>query len=120
MCVTSMISDHYGKKWTDQYPDVFQPKVIPTWPPAQLPQQPTLTQEQIDKLLYKEVPLTRKEFDELKKEVQEMKELMLKAIKYDEVNNEPKCAMDEKVELITKIAELVGVDMNEVLKGLQK
>jgi archaellum component FlaC len=62
-----------------------------------------------------EVAVTRYEFDELKREVLEMKELLKRAIEYDKKNNEPDCHIDEKIEKLRKIAELVGVDLKDVL-----
>ena len=59
-------------------------------------------------------PVSREEFDALKKEMEELKKLLKAAKEYDEKTGQPDCHMDEKVELIKKIAELVGVD----LKGI--
>ncbi len=91
MCVVSMIGDHYGEKIPMVYPWAVQPNS--------------------PNLVY---PVSREEFDALRKDVQEMKELLLKAKAYDEANGEPDCAMEEKVELLKRIAELVGVDLTEV------
>lgn len=52
--------------------------------------------------------------EKLKKEVEELKKLLLAAKAYDEALGEPHCETDEKVALIKKLAELVGVDMKEV------
>lgn len=57
---------------------------------------------------------TREEFEALKKEVEELKKLLLAAKEYDEKTGEPDCEIDEKVEVIKKIAKLVGVDMESV------
>ena len=43
-----------------------------------------------------------------------MKALLIRAKEYDERNNEPHCEMEEKVELLKKIAAAVGVDLSEV------
>jgi hypothetical protein len=120
MCVTSMITQHYGDKWEKQWPDPIKPwnpqdSSIST--PESLPKY--LTQAQIDKLINLEQPISRKEFDILKKEVEEMKTLMIKAIQYDKEHNEPHCEQEEKIALIRKMAKLVGVDMSEVLNGLE-
>ena len=60
--------------------------------------------------------VSRGEFESLRKEVQEMKELLKKAIKYDESHNQPECQIEEKIELLRKVAKLVGVDLDDVLK----
>lgn len=59
--------------------------------------------------------VTKAEFDALKRDVEDIKELLKRAKKYDEENGEPNCEVDEKVDLIMKIAELVGVDLGEAL-----
>lgn len=104
MCVVSMISDHYNDKWKERWPIPGYPTQPPTesTPPSIFINQPA--------------EITRAEFEELKKEVQEMKELLKRAKKYDEENNEPDCEMDEKVALLKKIADFVGVDMSEIFK----
>ena len=43
-----------------------------------------------------------------------MKALLIRAKKYDEDNNEPHCEMEDKVELLKKVAKYVGVDLKEV------
>ena len=61
--------------------------------------------------------VTREEFEKLRQEVHEMKELLRKAKIYDEVNNEKDCEMESKMEFLRKVAKLVGVDLDDVLKG---
>lgn len=100
MCVTSMIGDHYNDKWS--------PKWIPDPAPID-PNNPWTTFPQITP------QVTKQEFDELKKEVLEMKELLKKAIEYDKKNNQPECQMEEKIALLKKVAELVGVSLEDVL-----
>lgn len=87
MCVVSMIGDHYGDKWRNPPDWTFIPGVSPT----------------------------QQEFDELKKEVQEMKELLKRAKQYDIDNNEPDCEIDDKVAVLKKIAKLVDVNLEDVL-----
>jgi len=60
--------------------------------------------------------ITREEFDELKRQVLEMKELLKRAKDYDERNGEPECEVDDKMELLRKIAAAVGVNIDDVLK----
>ena len=45
-----------------------------------------------------------------------MKELLKAAKKFDEATGQPDCEMKEKVDLLRKIAKMVGVDFEEVLK----
>ena len=43
-----------------------------------------------------------------------MKKLLIRAAEYDKRNNEPNCEMEDKVALLKKVAEMVGVDLKEV------
>lgn len=92
MCVVSMIGDHYGERIPQQYPWV-QTTGINTNPLS---------------------PPTRMEFEALRRDVEEMKALLIRAKAYDEANGEPDCEIDEKVEILKRIAELVGIDLYEV------
>jgi hypothetical protein len=97
MCTVSMVGDHYMKIWPKRYP-----WVEPT-PPRQ---------NQTFVLDY--VP--RAEFDALRREVEDMKALLARAKDYDERNGEPDCEIDEKMAFLRKAAELVGIDLDDVLK----
>lgn len=91
MCVYSMIGDHYNDKWHQQY----------TW---------------VDSNTNKIVEYaTKEDLEELKRDVAEMKALLKRAKIYDEEHGEPDCQKDEKIALLRKIAELVGVDLEDVL-----
>lgn len=61
--------------------------------------------------------VTREEVDALRKEIQELRELLLAAKKFDNATGQPDCEMDEKVELLKRVADLVGVDLSEVFAG---
>jgi hypothetical protein len=84
-----MVGDHYRDKW---------------FPMPQVPD------SNFKFFIDPEAP-TRAEFDALKREVEEMKTLLIRAKKYDEDNGEPDCEMSEKVEILKKVAELVGVEL---------
>jgi hypothetical protein len=88
MCVVSMIGDHYSDKWKDL--------------------------GQFKNPLVNPIQVSRQEFDKLKAEVEEMKKLLIKAKLYDEQNNEPECEVEDKVALLKKVAELVGVSLEDV------
>lgn len=88
MCTVSMIGDYYGEKWGQpDYKWVF---------------------DNINNV-------TRQEFEALKKEVEDMKELLKRAKIYDEKNNEPDCELEEKMKKLREIANIVGVDIDEIL-----
>ena len=94
MCVVSNIGDNYRDSFPDRWPSI--PVYPNTWPSKS--------------------EVTKAEFEALKKEVEELKKLLLAAKEYDKKTGQPDCQMDEKVEFIKKLAEYVGVDINEVFK----
>lgn len=96
MCTYSMIAQHYTEKWYPNQIPVLEAPLV--WPP-------TIT----------ETGPTREEFDNLKKEVLDMKALLIKAKKYDKDNNQPDCETEEKIALIKQIAKLVGVDLQDAV-----
>ena len=106
MCVVSFIGDHYREKW-DPYKDIinpFQPlEPIPAIDPIDL-----------NKIFYPEPEVSKAEFEKLKKEVEELKILLKKAKIYDEVNNEPDCEIEEKMDFLRKVAALVNIDLDDV------
>lgn len=107
MCTVSMIGDHYGDKWfpQPQNPDRgFQP-----FDPAK-----RAGREDIVKILTGN-PVTREEFDKLKAEVAEMTQLLKRALEYDRKNNEPDCQMEEKMVLLRKVCDAVGINLDEIL-----
>jgi len=97
MCVVSMVCDHYRDMWTPKYVPHTVPFSVGSVGPA------------FDSI-------TRQEFDDLKRQVMEMKELLRRAKEYDELNNEPDCEVDEKMELLRRIAGAVGVSLDDVIK----
>jgi hypothetical protein len=100
-----MVTDWGINTWPNSHPNIW----INPLPPAQPLPAPTqhtyvLNQENISK----------KEFDDFKREFLEFKELVKRAIKYDADNNEPHCEVDSKVEIVRKVAAQLGVDMDDV------
>lgn len=91
-----MILDHHQEKW------------FPKGHPQQYFQQP-ITNPFVP-------PVDRQEFDQLKKEVEEMISLLKRAKEYDEKNNEPDCELEGKITLIRKVCEAVGVNIDEIFK----
>lgn len=101
MCVVSMIGDHYADKWGPRMPD---------WFPSEPRKKPGAT-------IIPPVNISREEFDALKRDVEEMKKLLKRAKEYDERNNEPDCEVEEKMDLLRRVAKLVGVELNDVIGG---
>jgi len=54
------------------------------------------------------------ELAKLKKEVEEMKELLKRAVQYDKDNNQPHCEQDDKIKFLKQVAEAVGVSLEDV------
>jgi len=103
MCTISMIGDHYRDMWK---PMPWYPNVLPQVP-APMPQAPiTITMPP---------EISRAEFDDLKRQVAEMKELLRRAKAYDEQNGEPECEIAEKMDLLRRVAKMVGVDLDDVI-----
>ena len=102
MCVTSMIADHYRDKWNDRFGQI-------TWPNTLQPVMPTGPSH------ITVIGVDQAEFNKLKAEVEELKALLAKAKKYDEETGQRDCEMADKVALVRKVAEMVGVDLGDVL-----
>lgn len=89
MCTVSFVGQHYDDQW--------RPQVTPftsatTWIQS----------------------ITREEFEQLKRDVAEMKELLIAAKRIDEVTGQPDCETAQKVELLKDIADALGVDLEDV------
>lgn len=93
MCVVSFLGDDYGRTFPNR------------WPSVPLQPQPIIVPGET---------VTREEFEELRKEIQELKLLLIAAKRYDEETGQRDCEKDEKVELIKQLAEAVGVDLEDI------
>jgi hypothetical protein len=106
MCTVSNVGDYwkddFNKRWPNINPNVYPLPDGTNWPTTPAGVKPFNSQEEIAKL---------------RKEMEELKLLLLAAKRYDEQMGEPDCEMDDKVALIKKIAKLVGVDMRDVFGG---
>lgn len=104
MCTVSNIGDNYRDNFAPRWPGIVHPN---TWPaqPSTMP----------DQTVYTPV-VSKQEFDALKKEVEELKQLLKAAKKFDEETGQPDCHMDDKVDFIKKLAEFVGVDLEDIFK----
>lgn len=88
MCVVSMIGDHFNDKWQHSH---------------------------YQKIFTNFSDVSREEFEALKKEVEEMKALLKRAKEYDEKNNEPNCEIEEKMAMLRKFADAVGIDLDDII-----
>lgn len=106
MCVVSMIGDWGKDKITS--PTYPWPTSIPT-----VTYITEITRAEFSELV-KKIDKTNSELQSLRNDILEIKQLLLRAKIYDEENNEPNCEMEDKVELLKRVAEMVGVDLNDV------
>ena len=89
MCAVSFV----GTGWGQTAPQIY-PWVVPN--PIQIQD------------------VSRGEVEALRQEVAELRKLLLAAKEFDRATGQPDCEMDEKVELIKRIAEVVGVDLDDI------
>lgn len=127
-----MVGDEYARTFPIRWPNVYpvtSPVTIYQTPPSQQPHQFAPTQDALrecavcgegrDYWLHalwepEPEPISREDFEALKSEVQELKALLLAAKRFDEATDQADCEMDEKVELIRRVADLVGIDVDDV------
>lgn len=93
MCTVSNMGDAYKRDFYDRWPNLVQ--TTTSLPPVNL-------------------GVPQEDFDALKAEVEELKLLLLAAKRFDDNTGQPECQMDEKVEFIKTLADMLGVDMEEV------
>jgi len=105
MCTVSMVGDFYRDTLPGKYPYIM-PHVFPDTNP---------TLPGFGQFFNAPPAITRAEFDALKAEVAQMKELLKRAKEYDERNHEPDCEVEEKMDLLRKVAKLVGVNLDDVI-----
>lgn len=87
MCTVSNMGDHYHNKWNEPLNQGYF---------ANLAQ------------------VSRSEFEALKKEVEEMKQILKIAKDFDDKTNQPHCEQESKIETLKKVAEIFGVDLTEI------
>lgn len=100
MCVVSSVGDDFTKGWPSNPANPWR-DVVPYPMPGPLGFIP-------------DNKVTREEFDALKKEVLELKRVLEAAKRYDESTGQPDCHHGEKVALIRKLAEVVGISMDDI------
>lgn len=93
MCTVSMITDgwndQFNKRWTEKY---------------YIPNGGFLGGIKSD------------EFLALKKEVEELKKLLLAAKEFDKKTGQPNCESSQKAALLRSVADALGVDINEIFE----
>jgi hypothetical protein len=103
MCTYSMVVDDWWEKWHKQHP----------YPPPYQPMQPIQPPQTFTFGSW----VSQADFDKLKAEVEEMKKQLAAALAQDKKDGLEGCERNkaDKHDLLRKIAELVGVDLKDVL-----
>ena len=126
MCTFSMIA----QDWYDRHPwrtppivpmqpsNPFGPQ-IPSIPPGGIA--PPENKQPIDwSQIFAAPEISRAEFDALKAELESLKKLLKAAKIYDEETGQKDCEDPEKVAMFRKLAELVGVSMEDIFPAAAK
>lgn len=98
MCVVSYVGDYWKDDFEDKWPNIYE-KIITE------PSPNTIDMNQF---------ATKEDIAAIRREIEELKKLLKAAIKYDEATNQPHCEMEDKIDLIKKVAEMVGVDLSDL------
>lgn len=91
-----MIGDYYGDKF----------RSLPTqpWGPGPV----TVTKDH------------SQEIAELRRDIEEMRALLKRALKYDEASGQPECGNDDKIAFLRRVAASVGLSLDDVFKPAAK
>ena len=113
MCTVSMISDHYHDKWNR--PNTGYPWVQPS--PGISPLRPNVDPIRDVELadLKRQLAVNREIMDMMRADIEEMKALLKRAKEYDERTGQHECESSDKVALLKKVAEAIGVEFDEKL-----
>jgi hypothetical protein len=96
-----------GDSWRPITPGIWP---LPTGPyPGPVTPRPTV--EQIDSIFDR---ISRAEFEALKREIEELKQLLTAAKKFDEATGQKDCEMEDKVRFLKQMAKHLGVDLSDV------
>lgn len=101
MCVVSAVGDYWKRDFEKKYPDVFE--TITTWPIVNGAQQIDISGL-----------ATKDDIEQIRKELTALKDLLKAAIKFDEEADQPHCENEDKIALIKKVADMVGVDLKDL------
>jgi|694.fasta_scaffold00983_30 hypothetical protein len=102
MCAVSMVTDYWQKN------DQWKYNGIPSIPGTPGVGFPT------GGLNYN--PVSRAEFEQLRKEMMELKELLKAAKAYDDLTNQHKCEKEENVKVLRRIAKALDVNLDDIFE----
>jgi hypothetical protein len=99
MCAVSMVTDYWNKNDKHKYNSI--PSVgLPTGGLAGLNYN----------------PVSRAEFEQLRKEMVELKELLKAAKSYDDLTNQHNCEKEENVKVLRRIAKALDVNLDDIFE----
>lgn len=103
MCVVSLIAKHYEDEFEKKpyKPWELNPPT-PAWPPVQYAVKEPSNAE------------LKKQIDELRIQILEMKQFLKEAIEYDKLYKQPGCENDLKIAFLKKVAESVGMTLEDI------
>lgn len=95
MCTVSMVTDYWKDNNLPKYPNImtYPNTGVAGWPPPQV---------------------SREEFEALRKDMQELKELLIAAKKFDVATNQHNCEKEENVKALIRIAKVLDVDFEDI------
>lgn len=93
MCVVSMVSDTFQRRWTSE------PDFLKAFERS------------------RDGSASAAEVAELRKEVEILKTLLIEALKYDRRTNQPECEDAQKVAFLLTVGDALGIDLRGALKG---
>lgn len=102
MCAVSAVGDYYKNGFKDRWPQIYDQV---SSPPQIFPIQQVID---INSLA------TKEDAEKIRLELAALKELLKAAIKFDEEASQPHCENEDKIALIKRIAEMVGVDLKDL------
>lgn len=102
MCTYSMIGDYARER----FKPYIQPHTVPQpyWDTYVAPSTGTSNIT---------IGVPQSEFDKLKREVEELKELLKAAKRIDELTGQADCENDEKMAVVRAVAKALGVDLDD-------
>lgn len=105
MCAVSAIIDYEIDRWSNNYNHFWDhPKKVDDLRGHYVPNNTYVINSGV----------TKEEFEAFSKEFLELKKLVQAALEFDKNSNQPHCEVDEKVAIVKKVAEQLGVSMEDV------
>lgn len=99
MCIYSAIGDYYDKNFQDNWPDIYRTVTQDS---------DAVTKADLEKLA------TKEDIARIEKTLVSIRELLKAAIKFDDETDQAHCENEDKVALLRKLGDVLGVDMRDI------